>query len=53
MTPETLAGAFEDLVEEMDDPVVLRAGGDADVQDLAEVLLRLEAAGFRRLVVME
>lgn len=53
VTPETLPDALAQLVAAMDDPVVLRAGADADVQALAGVLSRLEAAGFRRLVVME
>jgi biopolymer transport protein ExbD len=53
VTPETLAEALAPLVAAMDDPVVLRVGADADVQALAAALSRLEAAGFRRLVVME
>ncbi len=53
VTLDTLAAALAPLVVNMDDPVILRAGADADVQDLADVLSRLDAAGFARLVVME
>lgn len=53
VTLETLADTLGPLVGEADDPVVLRVDADADLQALAAVLSRLEAAGFRRLVVME
>jgi len=53
VTLETLAVALEPLITDADDPVVLRVGADADVQAIAAVISRLEASGFRRLVVME
>jgi biopolymer transport protein ExbD len=53
VAPEALADALAPLVGSMDDAVVLRVAADADVQALADALSRLEAAGFRRLVVME
>jgi biopolymer transport protein ExbD len=53
VTVEGLPDALVLLVDYMDDPVVLRVAADADVQALATVLSSLDAAGFRRLVVME
>lgn len=50
---EDLAEAVGALTETPEDPIVLRAGAGADVQALATVLTRLQAAGHRRLVVME
>lgn len=53
VTVEGLPDALAPLVDDMDDPVVLRVAADADVQALATVLSSLDTAGFRRLVVME
>lgn len=50
---EALAQALAPLVASLDDPVVLRAGPEADAAALAAVLGRLRAAGYLRLVVLE
>ena len=50
--PETLVLALGGLMPEPDSPVVLRTGG-ADVQALADMMGRLSAAGYTRLVLLD
>ncbi len=53
MEPADLAARLGDLTESPADPVVLRAGSDADVQRLVSVMETLGEAGFSNLVLVE
>ncbi|WP_138466239.1 biopolymer transporter ExbD [Poseidonocella sp. HB161398] len=53
MAAPELVAALSGLTETPADPVVLRAGEEADVQRLVEVMETLGAAGFSNLVLVE
>ncbi len=53
IAPEALAGALATLTEDPGDAIVLRARGEATLQQVIAVMDVLKAAGFTRLVLVE
>ncbi|WP_330998999.1 ExbD/TolR family protein [Mangrovicoccus algicola] len=53
LEPAALPAALAELTETPADPVVLRAGEEADVQRLVEVMELLGRAGYANLVLVE
>lgn len=53
MEAQALAAALGELMQTPADPVILRAGGEADVQRLVEVMEALGRAGYANLVLVE
>ncbi|WP_172327779.1 biopolymer transporter ExbD [Mangrovicoccus sp. HB161399] len=53
MEAQELAARLGELTDSPDEPVVLRAGADANVQRLVEVMETLGEAGFSNLVLVE
>jgi len=50
---ESLPQAVGELTQKPDDAIILRARGEADLQNLVGVMDALGAAGFSRLVLVE
>lgn len=53
LAESALPDALAALVQNTSDTVVLRAASDTDLQRLVEVMQRLDAAGYGRLVLVE
>lgn len=53
LTVEAMSDALSRLVASSDDPVVMRGRNGVDLQRLVDVMLELEQAGFRNLMLAE